>query len=70
MVHYHQPTADPQHSASVGAPTMHIEIECHLRAAGRLLEYAGVGDPESARLADIAFRLASRVRSDRLERTA
>jgi hypothetical protein len=49
---------------------MHIEIECHLRAAGRLLEYAGVGDPESARLAGIAFRLASRIRSDRLERTA
>ena len=43
-----------------------IEVECQLRQAGRLLELVGVNDTESARLAGIVFRLASRVRTDRL----
>jgi hypothetical protein len=70
MVRDHQPTADPQHSASVGSPTMHIEI--HLREAGRGLELLGVTDPESARLAGVVFRLAQRVAVDagRLEPAA
>lgn len=60
-----------QRSASVGAPTMYIEVECYLRAAGRGLEVLGVTDAESARLAGVVFRLAQqRVRSDRLERSA
>ena len=55
------------HSASVGTPSTYlIEVECHLRQAGRLLEHGGVSDIESARLAGVVFRLASRVRSDRL----
>ncbi len=55
------------HSASVGSPTTYlIEVECHLRQAGRLLEHVGVSDIESARLAGVVFRLASRVRTDRL----
>jgi hypothetical protein len=58
------------HSASVGPPAFLIEVECHLRLAGRLLEHVGVSDTESARLAAIVFRLASRVRSDRLAVTA
>lgn len=40
--------------------------EEHLRSAGRLLEVAGVCDDESARMAQVIFRIASRVRSDRL----
>ncbi len=59
------------HSVSVGTPTTYlIEVECHLRQAGRLLEHVGAGDRESARLAGIVFRLAQRVAVDggRLER--
>jgi hypothetical protein len=41
-----------------------------LRSAGRLLEHVGVGDDEAARLALIVYRLASRVRADRLETAA
>jgi len=71
MVHCHQPTADPQHSASVGSPTI-LMIEINLREAGRLAELAGVSDPEFARLAGIILRLAQRVAVDggRLERAA
>jgi len=47
-----------------------MEIECYLRQAGRLLEAVGVSDTESARLAGVVFRLASRVRTDRLAVTA
>jgi hypothetical protein len=64
MVHYHQPTTDKQSSAPVGAPGMHAAIESHLRHAGRLLEVAGVVDPEAARLAKIVFRLAQRIAVD------
>jgi len=55
----------PNHTAPVG-PTTLIEVECHLRAAGRALEHVGVNDIELARLAGVVFRLASRVRTDRL----
>jgi hypothetical protein len=58
-----------QHSAARGL-TVRYEIEAHLRAAGRGLEWAGVTDPEAARLANVVFRLASRVRGDRLGRAA
>ena len=55
------------HSVTVGSPTTYlIEVECYLRQAGRLLEHVGVNDIESARLAGVVFRLASRVRTDRL----
>ena len=57
----------PNSSVSVGSPTTYlIEVECCLRRAGRLLEVVGVNDTESARLAGVVFRLASRVRTDRL----
>lgn len=57
---------------SVGGPTMYLEIEAHLRAAGRGLECAGVTDPEAARLAPIILRMAQRVAIDsgRLESAA
>ena len=43
-----------------------LEAEQMLRAAGRHLEFVGVCDDEAARMAGVVFRLASRVRSDRL----
>lgn len=42
------------------------EAEASLRAAARALEVVGLTSPEAARSALIAYRLASRVRSDRL----
>lgn len=62
----------PKQHSSAGAPTMYIEIEANLRAAGRGLECAGVTDPEAARLAPIVYRLAQRVAVDsgRLESAA
>ena len=45
-----------------------IDVELHLRQAGRLLELQP--DAERQRLAKVIFRLASRVRSDRLEAPA
>lgn len=57
----------PNDTATVGSPTTyHLDVECHLRQAGRLLEHVGVSDIESARLAGVVFRLASRVRTDRM----
>jgi hypothetical protein len=41
------------------------EAEVHFRQAGRLLEL--LPDEEQQRNAKLAFRLASRVRSDRLD---
>jgi hypothetical protein len=60
-----------QHSSRFRA-AMYLEVEWHLRAAGRSLEWAGVGDPDAARLAGIVFRLAQRVAVDsgRLEAAA
>jgi hypothetical protein len=51
---------------------MYIEIESHLRAAGRGLELIGVTDREAERLAGVVFRLAQRVAVDsgRLESAA
>ena len=66
-----RPTTAAQSSAA-GGPTMYVEIEAHLRAAGRGLEWAGVTDSEAARLASIVYRLAQRVAVDsgRLESAA
>lgn len=50
-----------------GDPTTWLrEAEAHLREAARALEVVGLIDHESARAALIAYRLASRVRTDRL----
>lgn len=65
-----------QHNPAAGIPaTMYhhrVEAEASLRHAARLLEYCGVTDDESARLARIVFRLAQRVGVDagRLEAAA
>ena len=60
-------TAEQHPNASVGSPATHlIDMEVHLRAAGRLAELVGVCDPDVARLAGICFRMASRIRGDRL----
>jgi hypothetical protein len=66
-----RPTTDAQSSAG-GAPTVYVQVEGYLRAAGRGLEWAGIVDPEAARLARIVFRLAQRVAVDsgRLEPAA
>ena len=42
------------------------DAEAHLREAARALEVVGLVDGESARMALIAYRLASRLRTDRL----
>ena len=42
------------------------EAEAHLREAGRRLEVLGLVDNEAARMAIVVYRLASRIRSDRL----
>ena len=47
------------------ATEWHVEAESHLRQAGRALEVLGLVDNESARLALVVYRLASRVRADR-----
>lgn len=52
-------------TATVGGPVWYVEAEESLRDAGRKLEALGVTDPDAARLAGVAFRLASRLRSDR-----
>lgn len=59
-------------AAAAGDCTSSAAAEAHLRAAARLLEYAGVTDPEAERLAHIVFRLAQRLAVDcgRLERAA
>jgi hypothetical protein len=63
----------PAHDAAPhsAAPTVTahylIEAEAALREAGRFLELIGTADTEAERLAGIVFRLASRVRSDRIE---
>ena len=44
----------------------YIEAEAHLREAARKLEVVGLVDGEAARMALVVYRLASRVRSDRL----
>ena len=51
---------------------MYVAIEAHLREAARGLEWLGVTDVESARLAGVCFRLAQRVAVDagRLEAAA
>jgi hypothetical protein len=46
------------------------EAEAHLRQAARALEVVGLVDGNCARDALIAYRLASRVRSDRLRGVA
>jgi hypothetical protein len=58
-----RPTTDPQSSAG-GTPTVYLQVEGYLRAAGRGLEWAGIANPEAARLARIVFRLAQRVAVD------
>jgi hypothetical protein len=58
-----RPTA-PQRS------TRWLEAEVMVRAAARRLEYLGVVDSEAGRTAKVLFRLASRIRSDRLEPAA
>jgi hypothetical protein len=57
------PPPDDRSSRSTRAEAM-------VRAAGRLLEFDGVADAEAARLANVLFRLASRIRTDRLGRAA
>ena len=52
------------------AATWHAEAETHLRLAARRLEVIGVTDAEAARMARVAFRLASKIRTDRLQVTA
>ena len=42
------------------------EAEAHLREAARALEVVGLVDGESARMAVIAYRIAQRIRTDRL----
>lgn len=42
------------------------EAEAYLREAGRRLEVLGLVDQEAARMALVVYRLASRVRTDRL----
>ena len=62
-------TASTDHdttSVTFGAPTWYVEAEAHLRQAGRALEVLGLVDNEAARMALVVYRLASRVRSDRL----
>lgn len=43
-----------------------LAAEEGLREAGRTLQLVGVSDIEADRMAKIVFRLASRIRSDRL----
>lgn len=57
---------DPDPTTGPGA--WHLEAEAHLRQAGRALEMLGLVDQESARMALIVYRLASRVRSERIAR--
>lgn len=54
-----------RNTTTVGPGAWHVEAEAHLREAGRALEVLGLVDNESARLALIVYRLASRVRADR-----
>ena len=57
----------PQHRREGQAPTVwYSEAEAHLREAGRRLEVLGLVDNEAARMAIVVYRLASRIRSDRL----
>ena len=59
--------ADPSTMWVLSARALRLEsAELHLREAGRRLEVLGAGDPEHARLARVIFRLASRVRTDRM----
>lgn len=58
-------------AATVGGPTFwYGEAETHLRIAARKLEVLGLVDQEAARLALVVYRLASRVRTDRLAAAA
>ena len=55
---------DDRHLSTDSGPTMYLEIECHLRAAGRGLEALGVTDGDAGRLAGVCFRLAQRAAVD------
>lgn len=57
--------ADIVATETIGPGAWHVEAEAHLREAGRALEVLGLVDNESARLALVVYRLASRVRGDR-----
>jgi hypothetical protein len=63
----------PDHTTTTDEPpTVYIEVEWHLRAAGRGLEVPGVTEPDATRLAGVCFRLAQRIAVDsgRLELAA
>lgn len=65
------PRPDPTTAANTyGAPTWWTEAEGHLRQAGRKLEVLGLVDGEAARMAVVVYRLASRIRTDRLAAAA
>jgi hypothetical protein len=58
-------------SVTSSGPTFwYAEAEAHLREAGRRLEVLGLVDHEAARMALVVYRLASRVRTDRLAAAA
>ena len=64
LPHIHRDTDD----STTGPGAWLLEAEAHLRQAGRALEMLGLVDQESARMALVAYRLASRIRSDRIAR--
>jgi hypothetical protein len=51
----------PPDSTSGPLPGVLLEAEIHLRTAARALEWAGIADPDLARVGRIVFRLAQRV---------
>ena len=62
------PIPDTEQISGAGqTPAMwYLQAEAHLREAARKLEVLGLIDNEAARHALVVYRLASRVRSDRL----
>ena len=64
------PTAGQDRRAGQQPAMWYAEAEVHLREAGRRLEVLGLMDNEAARMALVVYRLASRIRSDRLAAAA
>ena len=58
--------AAAEHTPPTAPAEWRREAESHLRQAARALEVLGIVDGNCARDALIAYRIASRVRSDRL----
>jgi hypothetical protein len=62
------PTPRPRNRNCAGqtSAAWYAEAEANLREAARRLEMLGLVNQEVARMALVAYRLAARVRSDRL----